>query len=183
MTLRDGHRHGLGKAAAPTVAVLLLLAAAAHAGDSGPEAAGERLSRSGPANQPLIIREHAGWDSDCGAIAPPALTLDTPPRHGFVCARSEDIRIEALYLGTEGQCIGRRVRGLRLIYRPDLGFSGDDRWRYAALYPSLRRSVAVDVTVTGVARAPSVAGSVTASVTAVAHQPAGPVPPCADLMF
>ena len=166
------------------VAALLLFGVAAQAGnDRGDEVAGETLSRSGPANQPLVIREHAGWDRDCGAIAPPALTLDTPPRHGFVCARGEDVRIKALYLGTEAQCIGRLVRGVRLIYRPDLGFSGDDRWRYAALYPSLRRDVAVDVTVTGVARAPSVTGSVTASVTARARQPAGPVPPCADLMF
>ncbi|MBI1203755.1 MAG: hypothetical protein GC182_14730 [Rhodopseudomonas sp.] len=166
------------------VAALLLFGVGAQAGDDRrDDVAGETLSRSGPANQPLVVREHAGWDSDCGAIAPPALTLDAPPRHGYVCARSEDITIKALYLGTEAQCIGRRVRGLRLIYRPDLGFSGDDRWRYAALYPSLRRSVAVDVTVTGVARAPSVAGSVTASVTAPSHQPAGPVPACADLMF
>lgn len=181
MMARGFHRLSLGMVAVLTVAGAAALAASAQAGDRS----AEQVTRTGAANRPVVIREHAGWDRDCAAIAPPALTLDTPPRHGFVCARAEDITIKSMVVGTEAHCIGRLVRGVRLIYRPDAGFSGADDLRYAALYPSLRRSVAVNVTVGGQATPAAVAGSVPAAMTSAAssHQAAGPVPPCADLMF
>jgi hypothetical protein len=179
MMVRCFHRHDLGIVAAVLIAGFAGFMASAWAQDSG----SERLSRAGSANRPVVIREHAGWDRDCAAIAPPALTLDAPPRHGFVCTRAEDITIRSMVIGTEGQCIGHLVRGVRLIYRPDAGFSGDDGLRYAALYPSLRRTVSVNVTVGGQGPHAGIAGSLPTHLTAPSHQPAGPVPPCADLLF
>jgi hypothetical protein len=175
--MRCFHRHDLGIIAALLVAGLVGFIVPVRAQDNG----SEQLSRAGLANRPVVIREHAGWDRDCAAIAPPVLTLDAPPRHGFVCARAEDIVIKSMVVGTEAQCIGRPVRGVRLIYRPDLGFSGDDGLRYAALYPSLRRSVSVSVTVGG--QGAGITGSLPTHLTTPSHQPAGPVPPCADLLF
>lgn len=145
----------------------------------------EQLATSGPSGRSILIREHAGWNRDCDAIAHPALYLDEPPRHGTVCARESDITIRSMYLGTEKQCIGRLVRGVRLVYRPDPGYAGSDRLRYAAQYPSARRTVSVAVTVAGPSSS-AITGSVPSSLSASAlrqHQPAGPVPVCADLMY
>jgi hypothetical protein len=89
------------------------------------EAQEELLLKTGQANHPILIREHAGWNRDCDAIAHPALYLYEPPRHGSVCARIENIKIHSMYVGTESQCIGRLVRGAQLIYRPDAGL----RWQ------------------------------------------------------
>ncbi len=77
---------------------------------------------------------------------------------------------------------------MRLIYRPAAGFSGDDGLRYAALYPSHRRAVTVQVqvhaTVGGQSAQGGTAGSLPAAMTAApSQQPGGPVPFCADLMF
>src|SRR5208282_519908 len=96
----------------------------------------EQLSRTGQADHPIVIREHAGWNKDCEAIAHPALYLFEPPRHGNVCARIANIKISSMYIGTESQCIGHLIRGVRLIYRPDTDYAGDDGLRYAAQYPS-----------------------------------------------
>jgi len=63
----------------------------------------EQLSKTGQANHPIVIREHAGWNKDCEAIAHPALYLFEPPRHGSVCARIENIKIHSTYVGTESQ--------------------------------------------------------------------------------
>ena len=92
----------------------------------------EQLSKTGQAGQLILIREHAGWNRNCEAIAHPALYLSEPPRHGQICARIENIKISSMYVGTESQCIGRLVRGVRLIYRPDAAYAGDDSLRYAA---------------------------------------------------
>lgn len=107
----------------------------------------EQLVKAGAVNRPLLIREHAAWNMDCRAVPYPALRLDRPPRHGAVCARVADITVRAMYTGTEAQCIGRVVQGLRLVYFPQPGFTGTDRLQYSVRYPSARRSVSVSVTV------------------------------------
>lgn len=171
------HRHDLRLAGALLGAAVCVAAGAARAID----AAEEQLAKSGQADRTVIIREHAGWDRNCDAVAHPALYLDEPPRHGSVCARLAEIRIQTLAAGTQGQCIGRVVRGVRLVYRPDAGFAGGDGLRYAVQYPSQRKSVAVSIAVTP---EPPSATNAQASVGAPpSHQPAGPVPACAELLF
>jgi hypothetical protein len=144
----------------------------------------EQLSKTGQANHPIVIREHAGWNQDCDAIAHPTLYLYEPPHHGSVCARIQNIKIHSMYVGTASQCIGRVVRGVQLIYRPDAGYAGDDGLRYAAQYPSVLRTVSVIVTVTAY---PPVASSAAPSdITAPvpqARQSSEPVPACEELMF
>lgn len=133
------------------------------------------------ADRTITLREHAGWNADCEAIAAPALFLDEPPRHGQVCARADTVVIRQLNAGTEQQCIGRRVRGVRLEYRPYAGFSGGDELRYAVQYPSARRVLAVSVTV---AEGPdAVTSQPAAALPPPPRQAAGPVPLCAALLF
>jgi hypothetical protein len=144
----------------------------------------EQLAKTGEVNHPIIIREHAGWNRDCDAIAHPALYLAEPPRHGRVCARVENIKIYSIYVGTESQCIGRVIRGVQLVYRPDAGYTGNDGLRYAAQYPSVLRAVSVLVTVSAFPPGgPSAAPSGMTMPTLQSRQPAGPVPACEELIF
>lgn len=151
---------------------------------NGAGAQEEELSKTGQAGHQILIREHAGWNKDCDAIAHPALYLNESPRHGSVCARIENIKIHAMYIGTESQCIGRVVRGIQLIYRPEAGYAGNDGLRYAAQYPSVLRSVSVIVTVTAYPPlAPSAAPSNITEPFPQTRQSAGPVPACEELVF
>jgi hypothetical protein len=142
----------------------------------------EQISRTGPADHSIVVREHAGWDMDCAAIAHPALHLDEPPYHGRVCARIQDIKIHSMYVGTQAQCIGHLVSGVQLIYRPDAGYAGDDVLRYGAQYPSVLRTVSVLVTVTAPG-APSAAPSSIATPLSQTRQTSGEIPACDDLVF
>lgn len=144
----------------------------------------ENLSRSGQADRSVLIREHAGWNGDCKAIAHPPLYLLSPPHHGNVCARAEDIKISSMYVGTESQCVGHMVYGVRLIYRPDPNFTGDDRIQYAAQYPSVLRLISVKVTVTPYSAGTSgAAPSVNFAPVTTTRQSPGPVPECADAVY
>jgi hypothetical protein len=159
-----------------TLAVLPALAPGAQAQQE------EQLSKAGQAGELILIREHAGWNKNCEAIAHPALYLSEPPRHGQICARIENIKISSMYVGTESQCIGRLVRGVRLIYRPDAAYAGDDSLRYAAQYPSVLRGVQVQVTVAANA-ASAVPSNNIVTPMAQTRQAPGPVPDCAEPIF
>ena len=162
----------------------LLLAACLSGLAPAARAQDEQLSRVGQADHSLLISEHAGWSGDCGAIAPPTLYLYEPPRHGSVCTRVENITIHNMYVGTESQCIGRLVRGVRFIYRPHQGYMGSDGLRYAAQYPSVQRTVSVAITVTAQPpAAPGTAPSGIAATSPQAPQSLTPVPVCDELVF
>ena len=144
----------------------------------------ERLSRSGQAGHPIVVGEHAGWSSDCDAVAPPTLYLYESPHHGSVCTRVADIKVHAMYVGTESQCIGRVVRGIQFVYRPDRGYTGSDGLRYAAQYPSVRRMLSVAITVA--AQSQAAPSTVPSSIVDPMPQPppsATPVPVCDALIF
>jgi hypothetical protein len=165
-----------------------MLAAAIAACLSGltPEARAqdEQLSRTGQAGHPIIVGEHAGWSSDCDAIAPPTLYLYESPRHGSLCTRVANIEVHAMYVGTESQCVGRVVRGIQFVYQPDRGYTGSDGLRYAAQYPSVRRMLSVTITVAAQSRAAP--GAVPSnSVDPIPRGPfsATPVPSCDALIF
>ena len=165
-----------------TLAVVIATCLSGLANEAGTQV--EELLITGQADHPIFIREHAGWNRDCDAIANPTLYLSEPPHHGSVCARIENIRIRSMYVGTESQCIGRMVRGVRLIYRPDAGYAGDDGLRYAAQYPLVLRTVLVTVKVTAdPSGAPSAMPSNMLAPMPETRQSLGPVPACPDLMF
>jgi hypothetical protein len=132
----------------------------------------------------ILIREHAGWNKDCEGIAPPPVLLFDPPRHGRVCVRSEQIKITSMYAGTQGQCIGRHVRGVRLIYQPEGDFAGEDSLLYAVQYPAVLRTIAVKVSVA--AYQAQTLNVVPSDVVAPPRQASGspePIPACTELLF
>ena len=170
--------------ARPPAIIAILICACLTRPSYAAQAREENISRSGPADRSVLIREHAGWNEDCKAIAHPPLYLLSPPHHGNVCARAEEIKITSMYVGTESQCVGHMVYGVRLIYRPDPSFVGDDQIQYAVQYPSALRMISVKVTVMPYqARKSGAAPSVNfAPVTAMRQSP-GLVPECADFVF
>ena len=144
----------------------------------------EQLSRAGQSGHPIVVAEHAGWSSDCDAVAPPTLYLYESPRHGSVCTRVANIKVHAMYAGTESQCIGRVVRGVQFIYRPDRGYTGNDGLRYAAQYPAALRMMSVAITVAAQSRAaPSTVPSNIMEPTPRSVPSAIPVPVCDALIF
>jgi len=129
----------------------------------------------------VIVREHAGWNMDCEAIAAPPLFLITPPSHGKVCAKAQIITIASMHAGTESQCIGREVSGVRLIYQSDTSHDGEDVLVYGVQYPS--RFHAVSVTVDIGAAAPGKVSIADAPLAAQPRQAPGPMPVCPQLVF
>jgi hypothetical protein len=161
-----------------TLSIMALAVIAPYLMPPPAQAGEEQLVKAGAVDRPLLVREHAAWNMDCRAVPYPMLRLERPPRHGAVCARVTDVAIRTMYTGTELQCIGRVVQGLRLIYFPQPGFTGNDRLQYSVQYPSIRRRVSVTVSVgarTGAAMLPlDTVGAVPDT-----GQPPGPVPFCA----
>lgn len=144
---------------------------------AGSAVCAEPLVRSGDTDSDIVLHDHAGWDRNCAAVAPPAVRLDAPPLHGTVCARSDNIRIEYVSYGTQTHCIGRMVHGVRLIYRPHAGYTGDDVVRYSVQYPKSHRDVSVKVTVL-----PATSGAAPARVAWPPRQDPGPIPACNDFV-
>jgi hypothetical protein len=174
---RRGKRHDiLGNVL--HIAAFAIVAAIAFLTRPPAYAGAEQLIKAGAANRPLLIREHAAWNMDCRAVPYPAFHLDQPPQHGAVCARVADITVRSMYTGSEAQCIGRVVQGLRLIYVPQPGFTGRDHLQYSVQYPSAHRSVSVTVTVSARAGAELLPLDTVGVAPDTAQMP-GPVPPCA----
>jgi hypothetical protein len=174
---RRGTRHDTVGHVSP-IAALAAAALMAFLAWPPTHAGAEQLVKAGAANRPLLIREHAAWNMDCRAIPYPALHLDQPPQHGAVCARVADIMVRSMYAGTEAQCIGRVVQGLRLIYVPQPGFTGRDRLQYSVQYPSAHRSVSVTVSVGARAGTQLLPLDTVGTAPDMGQMP-GPVPPCA----
>lgn len=128
-----------------------------------------------------VIREHAGWNRNCEAIAAPPLFLITPPSHGKVCAKAQIITIASMQAGTESQCIGRKVSGVRLVYLPESSHHGEDAMVYGVQYPSRFQAISVKVDIGGTAF-----GKVSIEEAPQARRPpqlAGPMPVCPQLVF
>jgi hypothetical protein len=135
------------------------------------------------AGRSILIREHAGWNKDCDGVAPPPVFLFSPPRHGKVCARAEQIKITSMYAGTQGQCIGHLVRGVRLIYQPEGDFAGEDSLLYAVQYPSVLRTIAVKVSVAGYQAQTSNVAPPEAGAPKQTSGTPEPIPACTELLF
>ena len=148
------------------------------------EASGRNVLSARALDRSILVREHAGWNRNCEAIAHPPLYLVNPPRHGNVCARSQKIRISAMYVGTESQCVGHLVSGVKLIYQPDDAYLGEDTLVYAVQYPSRLRTIAVKVTVD-----PHLSGNASVAEadyyvnTAPSRQMPGLIPDCPQFLY
>jgi hypothetical protein len=143
-----------------------------------------RYIRSGKAGREIVVRGYMTWKHDCSFRAYPEVVLDEPPQHGVVCLQIGTMRAGLGYFGKTPHCVGRLVRGVRVVYLPRSDFVGMDKMYYTVLYPSgLRRTVR---TIFSVSPAdPGARGTVPADIAAPmpeVRQPSGRVPYCSALV-
>lgn len=129
----------------------------------------------------VALRGYWRADKNCEPREPPpALLLDKPPEHGTVCFRRDVVKMQNVVVGEGLQhCIGRQIRGLKVVYRSKAGYSGPDEVRYTVVFPKAKQTVLVDVTVQP--------GEFRSNDNPVAPpddplQSAGPMPECAALV-
>ena len=86
------------------------------------------------------------WNRNCEPLTP-KLILTVPPDHGSICAR-DFASIARRNLGNDDRtCIGKRVRGLQVIYHPRSDYAGHDSVDYVIQLPGKLFTVHVDIEV------------------------------------
>ncbi|MCU0955602.1 MAG: hypothetical protein MUC37_13630 [Hyphomicrobium sp.] len=96
----------------------------------------DAATRTAPvvAGRPARVFVFAGWDSNCAAVAPPLVTVLTPPAQGDISLRpGQETTIAASAVGT---CAGRSVTGTGVYYTAREGAAGTDRFTIEARLPS-----------------------------------------------
>ncbi len=139
-------------------AVILMIAlpglAAAVAQVASAASQFETVSYEIASGVPAVIGEHARWNELCRALDAPPVILERPAVQGSVCVRHDLITSIQTRSGRAANCIGRRLNGVLVIYRPRPGFSGTDTLRYGLDFPEGRvsREITIDIQArTGVA--------------------------------
>ena len=144
------------------------LAAAASAADY-------QLKMTAKAHKELVVRGYFGG-STCESSGSVEIDLNIPPKGGIVCMRSGMVRVENIWSGNYQNCIGKRIRGVNVIYIPFRRFTGLDTMRYTVTM-SMTRTYEVEISVeAGEAKA---AG---ASSAPSEPQQEGPMPVCPALV-
>lgn len=156
------------------VAVALGISSAFALGATAEEP--RRLKRKVESSAETVIGIGARWSKACEGIEPPRISLDQSPEHGFVCIRTATVKPRGILFGDARQCIDVPMRGVQLIYRSRVQFSGPDRVGYTMAFPRGTRQFVVDIEV-----APRET-STKDSNAPYERQPTGPVPECAALM-
>jgi hypothetical protein len=140
------------------------------------------LKRTAQPAAMLFIQGYWLADKNCEpSEQQPTLLLDKPPEHGFVCYRRDMVTMRNIFDGADRvqHCLGRQIRGLRVVYQPRMGYGGLDDVRYTVVFPKSRRTIFVDLIVLpGQSRAKDDV----ASPADIAPQSAGPIPECAALV-
>lgn len=92
---------------------------------------------------------HMRFNKDCVGNVLPKAYLVEPPEHGSICLQVRMIKVQKTYrdLPRYPHCIGKPVRGIRVIYSSDGGYEGEDRLAYKIEYSDfqLNRKVDLDV--------------------------------------
>jgi hypothetical protein len=130
-----------------------------------------------------VILGYGRANQNCEGVEPPALYLDKPPDHGTVCFRKSNIRLREVIVGGLPQCVGRKVRGVSVVYLSRWGYAGSDNLAYTVVFPQARHSVHVDLTV--LSNRPNAPGTVPADISSPAAespQSPGPMPECTALV-
>jgi hypothetical protein len=143
----------------------------------------QRLARTTKMDREISILSYARANQSCEGIDPPSLYLDKAADHGSVCFRvSTTIRLQDAIVGNLTHCIGRRIRGVTVVYIPRAGYVGFDEVRYTVIFPQARHSVFVDLTVVP-GQPTTESGNVVSGVGSLpleAIQPQGPLRACIE---
>ncbi len=158
---------------------LLVVMALGVSGMFVPDAAAEEprlLKRKVESSAEAVIGIGARWSKTCEGLDPPRISLDQTPEHGFVCIRTTTVKPRGILFGDARQCIDVPMRGVQLIYRSRVQYSGSDRVGYTMTFPRGTRQFVDDIDI--VPRETPAKDS----NASYERQPAGPIPECAALM-
>ena len=109
----------------PTVAARALIAALVLVSAAGP--AQSRTVETRPGKTVQIANFHA-WDRFCGSIKV-HVDVTREPSHGVVVIHlTSSTKITRANRGSVHLCKGKRVKSVKVEYRPDPGFRGSDRF-------------------------------------------------------
>ena len=94
-----------------------------------------------------VIGEHARWNELCRALDAPLVILERASLHGSICVRHDLVTSIQTRSGRAANCIGRRLNGVLIVYRPKPGFSGTDTLRYGLEFPEgvVSREISIDI--------------------------------------
>lgn len=139
----------------------------------------QHLTKKTRVDHDVAILSYARANQKCDGIEPPALYLEKPPAHGFVCVRPAKVKLLDAIVGNLTQCLGRTISGVAVYYFPRSRYVGSDELRYTVIFPERRYGTAVEMTVDADAVNSSDAGPAVADVGFTGPpQPIGPMPVC-----
>jgi hypothetical protein len=110
----------------------------------------------------------------------PEINLNIPPAGGTVCMRPGMGTLHKVWSGKVQHCIGKKMFGALVIYRPFGSFTGLDTMQYtvgAGVEPWQSRTYEVEITVEAGEATPPAASSAPPE-----PQKAGPMPECPPLV-
>ena len=166
--------------------VSLLYVAAAFGGFSAcapAVAQDQHITKTVRAAHDVVLEGYARTNPSCDGIEPPALYLDKPPDHGLVCFRIGDMKLHAAIVGNLTQCLGRKIRGVSVVYLSGSEYTGPDDLRYTVVFPEARHGVFVDLTVLpGRPNSPDAVPADISAPASAAPQSSGPIPACTALV-
>jgi hypothetical protein len=106
-----------------SAAALVLMMHAAQAQEP------EIINRTVRAGHEVAIGYALRWNRKCEPLIPKVI-LTVPPDHGSICARDFSAIAKRNVVNDDQTCIGKRVRGLQVIYYPRSDYAGHDRVDY-----------------------------------------------------
>ena len=167
--------------------VLLLTLNAAIAQDNASittkptiEKTSTRMTR---ANQPVELTSHIILDKDCRGKQLVKILLTAPPLHGSVCVEVAQLKHSLPTVSgskKHSHCVGKQMRGSRIVYISSLRFSGEEKVRYTVEFPRAELHRTVNVIVKRAANSMYKDGPL--AETPLEAQRPGPMPPCVQLV-
>ena len=106
---------------------VVVLVVAAGLGVAAAQAPPLVVKRSTRAGHEVLVRGFAEFDASCKLKRVQTITVAVPPTGGSVETRPGDVVIGPNWVGA-GDCQGKTLRGVNVVYVPALGFTGADRF-------------------------------------------------------
>jgi len=139
----------------------------------------ELLKRVTKNHGEVNIGGYARFNNNCDATESPEVYLDVAPTNGLVCARMSTVTVRIIHEGKADNCVGRSIRGIRIVYLPRPEFSGVEVVRYTVKFNKIKQTMDVDI---DVASDQIITENRDGASSLDEPQTQGPVPVCAALV-
>ncbi len=99
------------------------------------------------AGAPVVVLHEAEWTRTCSSTGGPQVTFSPQPANGLISTRPVEKVVRRCDAGG-CECKGRTVSGPEIVYTPQAGFKGQDRFGFDSRFRNgvtLRHNVTVTV--------------------------------------